>query len=101
MIADRTEATLFHLTGMDKVNVAATGAAGVTGSFGAGSSGSPATHVGELPIPDPFVDTEPITLSGMVDDDGAALPPTFRGRVLTENPTDIMLDGPRTGSSPR
>jgi hypothetical protein len=109
MIADRTEATLFNLMGMDdyvsgeKTPTAVT----VTGSFGtAAQSDSPVTsestqYAGVGAVPSPYDDTEPFAT---VDDDGGSLPPTFRGEPLTETPTaaaDVSVETPLHGSNNR
>jgi hypothetical protein len=98
LIADKTDDVLFRLTGMDKAQSgdASTAVQPVRTEAAArpGSDGS-AADAGITPMPVPAAETR--------DDetDEAKLPMTFRGEVLTEEPTDVVLDGPRPASSDR
>jgi hypothetical protein len=117
LIADRTEATLFNLMGMDDYLTGEKTPTAVTGSFGAagepesplarGQNGSSLAdrtphHVGAAPSP--FDDTEPFAT---VEDDGGSLPPTFRGEPLNETPSasaipaDVSVETPHQGSNNR
>jgi hypothetical protein len=95
MIADRTEATLFHVMGMDdyltgeKTPTALQMTESSAPAFAPGARGA---------SPSPFDDTQPIAT---LDDDGGSLPPTYRGEVLTEVPTATSASAsPTTPSTP-
>lgn len=81
MIADRAEATLFHLMGMDDYLTGEKTPTSVqerNSTFPASVSGEPGTS------PSPFDDTQPIAT---LDADSGSLPSTYRGEVLAEVPT--------------
>lgn len=89
LIAEKTEAVLFRLTGMDKTQAEGPPMA----------AAPPPSEAVAHPGHDVAADTTPISapVAGVHVDrgDGARLPTTFRGEVLTETPADIVLDGPR------
>ncbi len=84
LVAERTEEVLFRLTGMDQAQ----------------------TWEASRPVAPPMPvstrqPTEAVPAAPVEEDDGATLPPTFRGEVLTEQPTDIVLEGPRPAPADR
>jgi hypothetical protein len=97
LVAERAEEVLFRLTGMNETQMQ--GAPG--GTPAASYDGASAAAV---TAPLPALAPEPTEGESAVpaeDDDGATLPATFRGEVLTEQPTDIVLDGPRPAPADR
>src|SRR5262245_37827066 len=98
LIADKTEAVLFRLTGMDKARPEGASSVAPSPSFQAAAppgSDAVAADAKTAQIP------APVTAAEMADDDEVKLPATFRGEVLTEEPADIVLDGPRPASPDR
>jgi hypothetical protein len=100
LIAEKTEEVLFRLTGMDKLPPAGTTPRRVPVSFDAMASRShdqiaADADTAPLPVPSPASETT------AEEEDGARLPTTFRGEVLTEQPTDVVLDGPRPAPADR
>lgn len=90
MIANRTEATLFQLMGMDDYLTGEKTPTAVqvsTPEFAPGARGA---------SPSPFDDTQPIAT---LDDDGGSLPPTYRGEVLTEVQTSATASTSATAPS--
>jgi hypothetical protein len=105
LVAERTEEVLFRLTGMDEAQ-----------TWGASDSTPPASFdrsagrfddaekAAAVTAPLPALAPEPADVAPdlpVEDDDGATLPATFRGEVLTDQPTDIVLDGPRPAPADR
>ena len=76
MLAERAEEFLFRLTGMDEAQ-----------------SADRTDGLAEAPVP-PSPPLVPVEAP-------PALPATFRGEVLIEQPTDILLDGPRPSLTER
>jgi hypothetical protein len=100
LIAEKTEGVLFRLSGMDKVHSEGTSTAAELPSSEAVMrpvSGEVAADVDTAPIPVPV----PVAETVDDEDDGARLPTTFRGEVLTEKPIDVVLDGPRPAPTDR
>ncbi|MEA2593749.1 MAG: hypothetical protein QOF01_218 [Thermomicrobiales bacterium] len=93
LLAERAEEFLFRLTGMDKPQPEGAASGSSARPFDTASTrGDATTSVATKTLSDPLAATP---VQGMDEDDGATLPPTFRGQILTEQPTDIVLDGPR------
>jgi hypothetical protein len=99
-IADKTEAVLFRLTGMDEARSDGGSAAVPPPSFGAAPrpvNDGVAADADTAPIPVPA----PAAGTAEDEDEEQKLPSTFRGEVLTERPTDVVLDGPRPAQTDR
>jgi len=87
LIADRTEATLFNLMGMDGYLTGEKIPTAVAAAETAwAASIATASHDDDT---EPFVPLE---------NDGGSLPPTFRGQILTETPEDVVVDTQPGGS---
>jgi hypothetical protein len=86
MLAERAEEFLFRLTGMDE-----------------SQSVDRVDGLAEAPVPPspPPVPVEAPPAPPVAAGEAAALPATFRGEVLIEQPTDIVLDGPRPSLTER
>jgi gas vesicle protein len=100
LIAEKAEGVLFRLSGMDKVHSEGTSTAAELSSSEAVMrpvSEEVAADVDTAPIPVPV----PVAETVDDEDDGARLPTTFRGEVLTEKPIDVVLDGPRPAPTDR
>ena len=117
LIAERAEGVLFRLTGMDEAQVGGAPSGGLSGSLPTEPRRvnelisatvdtstlptaplTPETRGAAATLPTPL-DAAPIAETAQ--DAEVTLPPTFRGQVLTEQPTDIVLDGPRPASPDR
>jgi hypothetical protein len=96
LVADKAEAVLFRLTGMDKArSEAATPPSSEATAHPGSDAGAADADTAPIPMPSPVAETTED------EDDGARLPATFRGEVLTEKPTDVFLDGPRPAATDR
>jgi hypothetical protein len=97
LVAERAEGVLYRLTGMNETHMQ-----GAPGSTPAASYDG--ANAAAVTAPLPALAPEPTEGEPAVpaeDDEGATLPATFRGEVLTEQPTDIVLDGPRPAPADR
>jgi hypothetical protein len=101
LVAERTEEVLFRLTGMDKAQTwETTPPSPPPSSYRPASRRDEAARAAAVTAPLPVLAPEPADVAAApVDDD--ILPPTFRGEVLTDQPTDVVLDGPRPAPADR
>jgi hypothetical protein len=104
LIAEETEEFLFRLTRMNdaQTDEAPAGEPSAPVATPSGVEGdamratAPAAPIS--PSPDAGAADAPAPVA---EDDETPLPTTFRGETLTENPADIVLDGPRPVATDR
>jgi hypothetical protein len=101
LIAEETEEFLFRLTRMNdaQADEAPAGEPSAPVATPSGVEGDAVRATAPVAPPSEALGTD--AAAPVDEDDETPLPATFRGETLTENPADIVLDGPRPVSTDR